>query len=62
MFSKSTEYGLRAVIYIAKFGGIDNKVGLDEISKAIDSPPSFTAKVLQKITKRSNRIKPKGCL
>jgi Rrf2 family transcriptional regulator, iron-sulfur cluster assembly transcription factor len=56
MFSKSTEYALRAVIYIAKFGGIDNKVGLDEISNAIGSPPSFTAKVLQKITKNSKLV------
>ena len=31
-------------------------MGLDEISKAIDSPPSFTAKVLQKITKSSNLL------
>ncbi len=51
MFSKTTEYALRAVIYIAKYGSAEHKLGLETISKAIDSPPSFTAKVLQKLTK-----------
>lgn len=51
MFSKSTEYALRAVIYIAQKGSEEKKLGLDEISKAIDSPASFTAKILQQLTK-----------
>src|SRR5665213_958504 len=51
MFSKTTEYALRATIYIAQKGTIDNKLGIDEISKAIDSPKSFTAKVLQSLTR-----------
>lgn len=51
MFSKSTEYALRAVIYIAQKGSEEKKLGLDEISKAIDSPTSFTAKILQQLTK-----------
>lgn len=56
MFSKSTEYALRAVIYISKFSNADSKVGLEEISNAIDSPASFTAKILQKITKNSDLV------
>jgi Rrf2 family iron-sulfur cluster assembly transcriptional regulator len=56
MFSKSTEYALRAVIYISKYSSEDNKVGLEEISNAIHSPASFTAKVLQKITKNSDLV------
>lgn len=55
MFSKSTEYALRAVIYIAQKGSEEKKLGLDEISKAIDSPASFTAKILQQLTK-DNKI------
>lgn len=51
MFSKATEYALRATIYIARKGSVDNKLSIDEIAKAIDSPPSFTAKVLQLLTK-----------
>lgn len=51
MFSKTTEYAIRATIYIAQKSSIDCKLGIDEISKAIDSPKSFTAKILQILTK-----------
>lgn len=51
MFSKATEYALRATIYIAQRSGDKNKPGLTEIAKAIDSPKSFTAKILQMLTK-----------
>ncbi len=51
MFSKTAEYALRATIFIAQKGTIDNKLGIDEIAKAIDSPQSFTAKILQMLTK-----------
>ena len=50
MFSKTTEYALRAVIYIAQKSSEEKKLGLTEIAKAIDSPPSFTAKILQQLT------------
>jgi Rrf2 family protein len=55
MFSKATEYALRATIYIAGNGTEENKIGIEEISKAIDSPQSFTAKILQTLRK-DNRI------
>ena len=55
MFSRSAEYALRATIYIAQKSSPEKKLGLLEISEAIDSPPSFTAKVLQMLTK-NNRI------
>ncbi|HWR33722.1 MAG TPA: Rrf2 family transcriptional regulator [Chitinophagaceae bacterium] len=55
MFSKTTEYALRATIYIARRSDKKNKPGLAEIAKAIDSPRSFTAKILQKLT-RNNRV------
>lgn len=50
MFSKSTEYALRAVIFIAKNSTKDIKLSIDAISEAIDSPKSFTAKILQKLS------------
>jgi len=50
MFSKTTEYALRATIYIAQKGSRENKLGIDEIAKAIDSPKPFTAKILQMLT------------
>jgi Rrf2 family iron-sulfur cluster assembly transcriptional regulator len=55
MFSKSTEYALRAVIYIAQKSSVQHKLGMDEISNAIGSPRSFTAKILQLLTK-DNKI------
>ncbi|MGE5107348.1 MAG: RrF2 family transcriptional regulator [Sphingobacteriales bacterium] len=50
MFSKTTEYALRAVIYIAQKSSEEKKLGIPEIAKAIDSPKSFTAKILQQLT------------
>lgn len=55
MFSKTTEYALRATIFIAQKGTVQNKLGIEEISKAIDSPKSFTAKILQMLT-RNNKV------
>ncbi|MDP4132333.1 MAG: Rrf2 family transcriptional regulator [Bacteroidota bacterium] len=55
MFSKATEYALRATIYIAQKGTEEKKIGIDEIAKAIGSPQSFTAKILQALS-RNNRI------
>lgn len=51
MFSKATEYALRATIYIAKNSWDEKKISIDEIAKAIDSPKSFTAKILQSLTR-----------
>lgn len=56
MFSKSTEYALRAIIYLAQKSSADHKIGIEELSKAIDSPKSFTAKILQKLTKGTNLV------
>ena len=51
MFSKATEYAIRATIFLAQKSSEENKMGIDEISKAIDSPRSFTAKIMQLLTK-----------
>jgi Rrf2 family transcriptional regulator, iron-sulfur cluster assembly transcription factor len=55
MFSKATEYALRAVIYIAQKGNEDKRPGIAEIAKAIDSPQPFTSKILQQLT-RDNKV------
>ena len=55
MFSKTTEYALRATIYIAQKGTKDNKLKIGEIAKGIDSPQHFTAKILQMLAK-DNRV------
>lgn len=55
MFSKAAEYAIRATLYIAQKSSEENKLGIAEIAKAIDSPQSFTAKILQVLTK-DNKI------
>lgn len=56
MFSKATEYALRATIFIAQKGSADNKLSIEQIAEAIDSPQSFTAKVLQLLTKHNKVV------
>ena len=53
MFSKACEYGIRASIYIAEQSMIGIRVNQKQISKAIDSPVAFTAKILQQLTKNN---------
>ena len=47
MFSKSCNYAIKATIFIAKHSLEEKKVGFVDISKEIDSPQAFTAKILQ---------------
>lgn len=53
MFSKTIEYALRAVVYLAVNSDEERKVNISELSEAIDSPKSFTAKVLQSLTREN---------
>lgn len=53
MFSKACEYGIRAVIYIAKKSLKEQKVSLKEVAQAINSPEAYTSKILQKLAKNS---------
>ncbi|MCA1762165.1 MAG: Rrf2 family transcriptional regulator [Cryomorphaceae bacterium] len=47
MFSRSCEYGIRATLYIASKSRNGERVNLKDIAKEIESPPAFTAKILQ---------------
>lgn len=62
MFSKTCEYGIRATIFIASESYQNNRVGLKDIAKKIDSPEAFTAKILQILSKNNiiNSIKGVG--
>jgi len=53
MFSKTCEYGIRAAIFIASESYQNNRVGLRDIAKKIDSPEAFTAKILQILSKNN---------
>ncbi len=47
MFSKTCEYGIRAVVYIAAEGSVNSKMSIPEICANIEAPSHFTAKILQ---------------
>lgn len=51
MFSRACEYGIRAAIYIALQSRDGKRVGLKDISREINSPEAFTAKILQQLVK-----------
>ena len=51
-FSKTCEYAMRAVFFIAQKSVDGRKVGIKEIAAGIDSPEPFIAKILQDLSKR----------
>lgn len=60
MFSKTCEYAIRAMIFIAQNSKEGNKVGIKEIAKGIDSPEHFIAKILQDLGRRGLLQSSKG--
>ena len=60
MFSKTCEYAIRAMIFIAKRSKDGEKAGIKEISKEIDSPESFIAKILQDLSRKGLVLSTKG--
>ncbi len=52
MFSKTCEYALRALTFIAQRTKDGDKVGIKDIAKGIDSPEYFIAKILQNLSKK----------
>lgn len=52
MFSKTCEYAIRAIIFIAQQTQDGSKIGVKAIAKGIDSPEYFIAKILQDLGKK----------
>lgn len=52
MLSKTCEYAIRASIFIATQSSQNKRVTIKEIAEKIDSPQSFTAKILQILSKK----------
>ncbi|WP_149244098.1 Rrf2 family transcriptional regulator [Dyadobacter sp. 32] len=50
-FSKTCEYAIRAVIFVAQKSEKGRKVGIREIAAGIDAPEPFIAKILQDLSK-----------
>lgn len=51
IFSKTCEYAMRAMFYIAQRSKEGHRCGIKEIAEHIDSPEHFLAKILQKLGK-----------
>ena len=60
MFSKSCEYALQSVIYIAMHSKEGNSVGLKIISDQQEIPNHFLSKILQKLVKNDILFSTKG--
>jgi len=60
IFSKTTEYALRAVFYIASVSNEGKKVGIAEIAKHTGSPEAFLGKILQTLTKNELILSTRG--
>ncbi len=52
MFKKETEYALRALVYIQFQNHKNRRPGIAEIASEIETPQSFTAKILQRLVKQ----------
>ena len=51
MLGKTTEYAIRALVYVFIQNREGKRPGYKEIAKKIDSPEQFTAKVLQNLVR-----------
>lgn len=52
MFSKSCEYAIKAMIFVAQKSKDQARVGLKEIAKGTDAPEHFVAKILQELVRK----------
>lgn len=52
MFSKTCEYAIKALIFIAQKTNNGEKIGIKEIATGINAPEYFVAKILQNLSKK----------
>jgi Rrf2 family protein len=60
MLSNSCKYGIRAVVYLASCPQGKGKTGIKQISKDLDLPTPFLAKILQQLAKQKILDSSKG--
>lgn len=60
MFSKSCEYAIRAVLYIMVHSIDGKRINIGEVCNAIGAPRHFTAKLLQRLTRKEIILSAKG--
>ncbi|AZA60247.1 RrF2 family transcriptional regulator [Chryseobacterium indoltheticum] len=59
-FSKTCEYAIRAVLYIASQSQEGKRVGIKEIAENINSPEYFLGKILQRLSRAGIILSVKG--
>lgn len=60
MLSKTTEYALRSIVYIAMNDAHGHKVGIKEIAKELELPAHFMGKILQDLVRKGVIASVKG--
>ena len=62
MWSKTTEYAIRALVQVAVSGFGGKRPGFREIAESIDAPVQFTAKILQTLSRADlvNSVRGRG--
>jgi len=52
MLSNTCKYAIRAVVYLSVYGSEKEKIGIKEISVALDIPSPFLSKILQTLARK----------
>lgn len=60
MFSKTCEYAIRAMIFIAQKSADGERVGIKDIARGIEAPEHFIAKILQELSRKNLVLSAKG--
>lgn len=60
MLSKSCEYAIKAMIYLAKQNHLKKRAGFKEIATGINAPEAFMAKILQQLAQKDLLLSTKG--
>jgi len=60
MLSKSSEYAIRALVFVQLRNWEQKRPGVGEIAKEIEAPEAYTAKILQTLTKNKLMDSMKG--
>jgi Rrf2 family protein len=60
MWSKTTEYAVRALVYVAISNENSHRPGFKEVAEAIGAPVQFTAKILQSMARQKLLLSIRG--
>jgi Rrf2 family protein len=52
LFSKTCEYAIKAMIFVAQKSSGDLRIGIKEIARGTDAPEHFIAKIMQDLSRR----------